>query len=1204
MTNFFCNRSVDKGELKRLIAWFLATRGSVQTALMVDELKRLGFHYATYAGISIGIEDLKIPPARAILLAYANKEISENEYRFFRGKISAVERSQKVIDIWNATSELIKEEIVDYFKQTDRLNPVYMMAFSGARGNLSQVRQLVGMRGLMSDPKGEIIDLPIKSNFRKGLTVTEYIISCYGARKGLVDTALKTANSGYLTRRLVDVAQAIIIKELDCGTKNGISLDDLYKDEQIVFPLEKRLLGRVLLNPLRIGTRTLPNYNLALSGNKKNKKLILHSFTPKNRDICKSLANELVKIYPEVKIKVRSPLTCKTVNHCCKLCYGWSLAQCKMVDLGEAIGIIAAQSIGEPGTQLTMRTFHTGGVFSTEVGKRIYSPHQGILSYSLEGAQKIRTEFGQQGVYFQEPLAITIEKLSKEKTLLTVPRFSILFLKPGTQVYWKQVLAEVSTLPKIYGQIDTREGFLTRKEVYATEAGDIAGGRGSEKSKLILKLGKNPWKNTKGKSSSLFLLQSKILPRSSTPLGIRLRAGDFSIPATRERPKNRLEDILPYHYSFPNQFKTNLESFIVVSQKKNLLVLGNKSKNFNTNQIFSFESDTYKKQTTKKLKEQGPSNVILGILGNKSLEQPKSVNLLRSNPKLNTPLNEVLGQVEYEIFKSHPKKGENKRRARNVLRSGFTSDIFDQGEYCQRTLNFLSKNETYSCWLYFPNENQLPKTVKQYRQFFTRQFSYVNAYESVWDQLSFPEMVFTELLFPKSMGWPDVPLIVSFRKLLQFPSLQSSAFLNRKPAEVFQKGPALAVRGEANREYTKVKKELKKEMERNRRTLKSKTRRSKKQELIFNEQNKYCFIQREKNQMQLFFRPQLSLLGRLLVDGSTIKPGLISPSSGKVEQIRRDSLLLRNGLPYLCPAGGKRSIRTTTKALVYEGTLLLTLFYIKSKTEDIVQGLPKVEELFEARRTKALQPLVNNSHDQLVNLFEKIKTREYTSVEQAAKESILRIQQDLVAGVQRVYQSQGVTISDKHIEIITKQMTSRVFIENGGLTSFLYGDLVEFSELETCCQLANQYNLAAPIYEPMVIGITKAALRTESFLSAASFQETTRVLTQASLQTKYDFFDGLKENVIIGRLLPAGTGFSAQTSILSLGKAPTWKAMKEKAKKKGEAIRTVSYSREKKKLVYASRLAAVLASKNKSLVLVTSNRAEELRLFSCIYFPV
>eukprot|EP00959_Pyramimonas_sp_CCMP1952_P194254 4062231-Pyramimonas_sp.AAC.1 len=175
---------------------------------MVDRLKGLGFHYATEAGISLGIEDLKIPPVKPRLLQNAEEEAQNNEMRFARGKITAVERSQKVIDIWNTTSELLKEEVIHHFRRTDLLNPVYMMAFSGARGNMSQVRQLVGMRGLMSDPQGEIIDLPIKSNFREGLTVTEYIISCYGARKGLVDTALKTANSGYLTRRLVDVAQS------------------------------------------------------------------------------------------------------------------------------------------------------------------------------------------------------------------------------------------------------------------------------------------------------------------------------------------------------------------------------------------------------------------------------------------------------------------------------------------------------------------------------------------------------------------------------------------------------------------------------------------------------------------------------------------------------------------------------------------------------------------------------------------------------------------------------------------------------------------------------------------------------------------------------------------------------------------------------------------------------------------------------------
>jgi len=243
---FFCNRTFDKGEIKRLIYWFIINYGTARTALMVDQLKNLGFHYATMAGISLSIDDLQIPPIKVRLLKNAEEEIRLNEDRFVKGKVTEVERFQKVIDVWNTTSELLKEEVIQNFRQTDLLNPVYMMAFSGARGNISQVRQLVGMRGLMSDPQGEIIDLPIKSNFREGLTVTEYVISCYGARKGLVDTALRTANSGYLTRRLVDVAQGVIISQMDCGTFYGINVSTLMDQNKIILSLKQRLIGRVL----------------------------------------------------------------------------------------------------------------------------------------------------------------------------------------------------------------------------------------------------------------------------------------------------------------------------------------------------------------------------------------------------------------------------------------------------------------------------------------------------------------------------------------------------------------------------------------------------------------------------------------------------------------------------------------------------------------------------------------------------------------------------------------------------------------------------------------------------------------------------------------------------------------------------------------------------------------------------------------------
>jgi len=337
----FKNKVVDKKALKNLVSWAYKTHGTAITAAMADNLKDLGFKYATQAAVSISVDDLKVPEAKQDLIGQAEEQISATEECYRLGEITEVERHTKVIDTWTETNERLVDAVKNNFNQNDPLNSVWMMANSGARGNMSQVRQLVGMRGLMANPQGEIIDLPIRTNFREGLTVTEYVISSYGARKGLVDTALRTADSGYLTRRLVDVAQDVIVREEDCGTERSIVVDA--EDGKF----GTRLLGRLTASDIFDTEENL--------------------IVPQNTAIDPALSGEIEKASIK-KVNIRSPLTCEANRSVCRRCYGWALAHNHLVDLGEAVGIIAAQSIGEPGTQLTMRTFHTGGVSTAESG--------------------------------------------------------------------------------------------------------------------------------------------------------------------------------------------------------------------------------------------------------------------------------------------------------------------------------------------------------------------------------------------------------------------------------------------------------------------------------------------------------------------------------------------------------------------------------------------------------------------------------------------------------------------------------------------------------------------------------------------------------------------------------------------------------------------------------------------------------------------
>jgi DNA-directed RNA polymerase subunit beta' len=339
----YVNHEIDKKGISRIVEECAARYSTNEMSAILDELKRLGFHYATRAGLTVSVYDAKIPADKGAILDSAQATVDKIDEQYDRGLITEDERHRQIVDVWTRATDEVGETMAENF---DKFNPIYMMANSGARGNIKQIRQLAGMRGLMANPKGEILDRPIKANFREGLSVLEYFVSTHGARKGLADTALRTADSGYLTRRLVDVAQDVIVREADCGTDEGAVFT--IRPEANLPSVDMNLVGRCLLEPVK---------------HPKTKKVLKKAgeYLTDEGDLL-ALSDAGIET-----VKVRTVMTCHARHGICQACYGWDLATRKPVDIGTAVGIIAAQSIGEPGTQLTMRTFHTGGVAGEDI---------------------------------------------------------------------------------------------------------------------------------------------------------------------------------------------------------------------------------------------------------------------------------------------------------------------------------------------------------------------------------------------------------------------------------------------------------------------------------------------------------------------------------------------------------------------------------------------------------------------------------------------------------------------------------------------------------------------------------------------------------------------------------------------------------------------------------------------------------------------
>jgi DNA-directed RNA polymerase subunit beta' len=1230
----FNNRMVDKGQLKKLITWSFRHYGTARTAQMADKLKELGFRFATRAGVSISIDDLKIPPIKVEMLKAAEDTITETEAKYTRGEITEVERFQKVIDTWNMTSEALKDQVVINFRENYPLNSVYMMAFSGARGNLSQVRQLVGMRGLMANPQGEIIDLPIKTNFKEGLTVTEYIISSYGARKGLVDTALRTADSGYLTRRLVDVSQDVIVREHDCGTTRGLHVEAMKDGDRVLISLASRMHGRVLAADVF---------------HPETKQLI----GSRNQQLDEDLIAAITKA--EVKsVFARSALTCEAARSVCQLCYGWSLAHGHLVDLGEAVGIIAAQSIGEPGTQLTMRTFHTGGVFTGEVEKQIHAPFDGVVKFLNLRVRDVRTRHGEEREQVEVNGDLVIEPKGKgKKKVFNLTPGSLLLVPDGAEVKTGELLAEIAlskggrstekatkdVASDLAGEVlfegivpeekTDRQGNMTRSaqrggliwvlsgEVYNLPPGaesvvknddevhvegvlaetkliSVNGGvvrlRGEREIDIItssvsLDRAKVEVDTQSGREQYIIATDDNQRFQLLTPPGTKVQNGTAVAELIDDRYRTRTGGIVKFA-GLDVQKKGKAKQGYEVVQGGTLLWVPEESHEVNKDiSLLIVEDGQFVEAGTEVIRDIfcGISGIIEVIQKNDILREitikPGDLHLL-DDPEAGQS---VTGTIVYPGQKPVPELEavtelryleyvETPEGSALLIRPVIEYQVPDEPNLpSQASVNQAghqgSNAEGRSTTIELRAVQRVPyKDGERVKSIDGVELLRTQLVLEMDPATTSPQLAADiELIDDEETGEKRLQLVIleslTIRRDTAGDNLGGSTYTEALVVDGQQIAPgAVVARTEIRCKHEGIVRGIREGVESVRRVL------------IIRDTDRVTI---DTNGAKPTVKP-----GKLLVSGSQLAEGVPSPESGQVLEVTDSSVVLRMARPYRVSPGALLHIDTGD--LVQRGDNLVLLVFERSKTGDIIQGLPRIEELLEARkpkepcilnrRTGTVSVIYNEDNEPteikvidrsgaveeynlgpgqnlLVSDGNEVKAgheltdgqqnpheildvffnhfREEHGVFEAALLALQKAQAFLVNQVQSVYQSQGVDISDKHIEVIVRQMTSKVRIDDGGDTTMLPGELQELRQVEQVNEAMSITGAAPAEYTPMLLGITKASLNTDSFISAASFQETTRVLTEAAIEGKSDWLRGLKENVIIGRLIPAGTGFNA-----------------------------------------------------------------------------
>ncbi len=1155
----------------------------------------------------------------------AEEEIEKSTNRYLKGEITEVERYTKVIDTWSETTAKLTEQVVENF---DKLNPVYMMAFSGARGNLSQVSQLVGMRGLMADAQGQIIDLPIKSNFKEGLSVTEYIISSYGARKGLVDTALKTADSGYLTRRLVDVAQDVIIRADDCHTEKYINMKPITDGDAVIVPLIDRLLGRTVAQDI-----------VDADGNV----LVANGKTMDRDDIKKISGLDLHEL------KVRSGLTCGLEYGVCQKCYGWAMTSQKLVDIGEAIGIIAAQSIGEPGTQLTMRTFHTGGAVGVKEAKKEIIAREAGKVVSKIKARELRTRHGDivQVSMYEADIEV---KGEKRTTKYHIPAGATLFITDGMEVAKGFKMAEHAPssqsdssrlTEKATKDITTDiSGEVVFEDFKADEKKDRQGNvlRTTNKQGIVWVLGGDVY-TLPGGSKVLVKDGQKIskgekLAETLTICehGGEVRVGDDLVVEEAKFDGKKIKKIVqgkeltiviaslqPENASFEQTKKEQLwtvdktgEKYIVKAPVDTTVENG-----MIIAELIDDDCTVSSSGEIRYVDVEVDENQIITKAG-KVVFIPEEVHQINKDSTLKMVENGTTVTAGTEIVKDvycHIDGVVEFKEYNDVIHeitvrpgevhtlSNISELKVDEGEVVKKgtvIADGIKAKETSIVTIMDSTADELP--IDDLDEEIDSSLSLDE--DSIANQ---PVQILIRPVQVLEVNQKDVSIqfnttdeLIDIVPVTQLQYKDGARVRNVDGATITRTSLVLQMQGylshlkgmvelDSNGNLRIVVLEnliVRREIEgaanaalqtellvKDGETIDPRTPVAKTQVLAVNDAVASIKNAEEDARRLLLISDSssttVSVKGTAVVkkgqfvkaDKVLAESGETSPVSGLVTAVNKGKIQIRNGRPYLISPG--TMLQIDSGALVLRGDLIATLVFEREKTGDIVQGLPKVEELLEGRKPKDCAILAENDgtakieidDDGFPRLFLLDENGSSTEIKYAIDANVIvsngqkitkgqpltsgpmnphdvmrlcgpeAAQQYLVDEVQRVYRSQGVEIADKHIEIIVRQMTKKVKIIDAGDTKLLPGELIEMQTFEKENKAAEEAGKAPATCEYMLLGITKASLNTESFISAASFQETTRILTEAAVEGKKDLLRGLKENVIIGRLIPAGTGF-------------------------------------------------------------------------------